>query len=39
MGKRPGIGQISAENYEKIIGTEAKRFIKKDDHIKWKDFQ
>jgi len=35
--KRPGIGQIKAENYESILGKRATREIGKDEHLSWKD--
>ena len=33
--KRPGTGDISAENLEKIIGKKAKSFIPKNTQLKW----
>ena len=36
--KRPGTGPISAENYDKVLGKIANRFIDADEHIKWQDF-
>lgn len=33
--KRPGIGEILAADYEKILGKKAKIDINKDVHIKW----
>lgn len=35
--KRPGIGQISAENYSLLLGKTSKVNIKKDMHLKWDD--
>lgn len=35
--KRPGTGEIPAENYDKIINKTAKNNIKSDVHIKWSD--
>jgi len=35
--KRPGSGEILAEDYEKVIGRMAKKDIKKDQHISWTD--
>jgi sialic acid synthase SpsE len=35
--KRPGIGQIKAENYESILGKRATRDIGKDEHLSWRD--
>lgn len=35
--KRPGIGQILAEEYESILGKTAKRDIENDEHLKWDD--
>ena len=37
--KRPGTGEISAENYDDIIGKISKRFIPKDTQLKWSDFE
>lgn len=33
--KRPGLGEISAKEYEHLIGKKAKCTIKKDEHIRW----
>lgn len=35
--KRPGTGEIKAENYEKVLGKRAKRDIPIDTQIKYKD--
>ena len=35
--KRPGTGQISAENYKRILGKKASVTIEKDTHLKWTD--
>lgn len=35
--KRPGTGEIKAENYEEVIGKKAKKDIPVDYHICWKD--
>lgn len=35
--KRPGTGEIKAENFEAILGKRAKGHIKKDTQLKWKD--
>ncbi len=37
--KRPGTGEISAEEYKKILGKKAKRDIMDDKHIKWRDIE
>tara|TARA_B100000886_G_scaffold322566_1_gene265669 strand:+ start:3064 stop:4113 length:1050 start_codon:yes stop_codon:yes gene_type:complete len=34
--KRPGTGEINAENYEKLIGKKAMGFIPKNTQLKWK---
>lgn len=33
--KRPGTGEIKAENYNKIVGKKSRKVIKKDTQIKW----
>lgn len=33
--KRPGVGQIKAENYESLIGCRATCDISKDSHLSW----
>ncbi|MFC4403537.1 N-acetylneuraminate synthase family protein [Gracilibacillus xinjiangensis] len=35
--KRPGIGEIKAENYESIIGRMVTRDLDKDEHLNWSD--
>ena len=35
--KRPGIGEISAENYNKILGKTAVQDIEMDCHVSWRD--
>jgi N-acetylneuraminate synthase len=35
--KRPGIGEIPAENYNLIIGKIAKRNLPNDTHLMWSD--
>jgi len=37
--KRPGIGQIKAENYESLLGKRAAREINIDEHLTWEDFK
>lgn len=37
--KRPGTGEILAEKYEDVIGKKAKRNIRKDTQISFKDFE
>ena len=37
--KRPGTGQISAEDFDDIIGKEAKNDIAIDSHLKWEDIK
>lgn len=36
--KRPGTGDIKAEDYEKVLGKTATRNIEKDKHLTWEDF-
>jgi sialic acid synthase SpsE len=33
--KRPGTGEIKAENYKNILGKKAKTAIMKNEQIKW----
>ena len=33
--KRPGTGEIKAENYNKILGKKSRKVIKRDTQIKW----
>lgn len=35
--KRPGTGEILAENFENILGKISKNDIKKDTHLRWDD--
>ena len=35
--KRPGIGQILAEDYYKVLGKKATRDIEQDEHLSWSD--
>lgn len=37
--KRPGVGEIKAENYYNIIGKKASRDICEDEHISWADVE
>ena len=37
--KRPGIGEITAENYEELIGKKAARDIGEDEHLAWTDIE
>ena len=37
--KRPGTGEISAENYNNIIGKTANKEITNDTHLTWKDIK
>ncbi len=37
--KRPGTGEIRAENFNDIIGKKAKKNIGKDVQLKWDDFE
>ncbi|MCT4583408.1 MAG: N-acetylneuraminate synthase [Peptostreptococcaceae bacterium] len=37
--KRPGTGEIKAENYENIIGKKVKRNIEIDQHLFWNDIE
>jgi N-acetylneuraminate synthase len=37
--KRPGIGEISAEKYDKVLGEIAARDIPNDHHLHWSDIQ
>ena len=37
--KRPGTGQIPAENFDEIIGKIAKNYIPTDSHLKWGDIK
>lgn len=37
--KRPGIGEIKAESFNDILGRNAHRFIKCDEHLNWIDIE
>ena len=37
--KRPGTGEIKAKDYKKILNKKAKKGIKKDTQIKWKNIE
>ena len=37
--KRPGTGEIKAEDYEGLIGKKAKLDIENDKHLNWSDFE
>ncbi len=37
--KRPGTGEILAENFDDILGKKAKIDIKNDEHLKWDSFE
>ncbi|MBI66158.1 MAG: polyhydroxyalkanoate biosynthesis repressor PhaR [Candidatus Marinimicrobia bacterium] len=37
--KRPGTGEILAEDYNKILGKKALRKIPHDTHLSWEDFE
>jgi len=37
--KRPGIGEIKAEEYEELIGKKATRDIGEDEHLSWADVE
>lgn len=37
--KRPGTGEILAEEFEKILGKKALRDLPKDTHLSWKDIK
>ncbi len=37
--KRPGVGEIKAENYYNIIGKKASRDVCEDEHISWADVE
>ncbi|WP_100332358.1 N-acetylneuraminate synthase [Bacillus xiapuensis] len=37
--KRPGIGEIKAEHYEKLIGKRIKKDILADEHLSWNDIE
>ncbi|WP_026570968.1 N-acetylneuraminate synthase [Virgibacillus senegalensis] len=35
--KRPGTGEIKAEDYNRLIGRKSARTIEKDEHLSWSD--
>lgn len=35
--KRPGTGEILAEDYKKVIGKKAKHALESDTHVRWRD--
>lgn len=37
--KRPGIGEIKAEQYEEVLGKKATHDIENDEHLSWDDVQ
>jgi len=37
--KRPGVGEIQAEEYESLFGKRATRAIDVDEHLTWKDLE
>lgn len=37
--KRPGTGQILAEKFNEVLGKNSKNFIKKDQHLKFVDYE
>ncbi|USK59571.1 N-acetylneuraminate synthase family protein [Peribacillus asahii] len=37
--KRPGIGEIKAEDYHKLLGKKLKKDIAKDEHLHWSDIE
>jgi len=37
--KRPGVGEIKAENFDDLIGKKATRDIGEDEHLAWTDFE
>ena len=37
--KRPGTGEILAENYDLIIGKKAKNNLNSDEHVRWDDVE
>ena len=37
--KRPGIGEIKAEDYENILGRKANSFIASGNHLSWSDIK
>lgn len=39
ISKRPGVGEVSSSDYEKIIGKKLNIDVKKDDYLKWKNLE
>ena len=37
--RRPGSGEISVDDFEKVIGLKANNFLKKNQQIKWGDLK
>jgi N-acetylneuraminate synthase len=37
--KRPGTGQVLAERFNEVLGKNSKNFIKKDQHLKFSDYE
>ncbi|WP_428909831.1 N-acetylneuraminate synthase [Niallia sp. Krafla_26] len=37
--KRPGIGEIKAENYHELLGEKAATDLSNDEHVSWKDVE
>jgi sialic acid synthase SpsE len=37
--KKPGIGEIAAEDFDQVIGKQATRDIGTDEHLSWKDIE
>ena len=37
--KRPGTGQIKAEDFNNVLGKTAKKNIKTGEHLNWNDFE
>ena len=37
--RRPGSGEISVDDFEKLIGLRTNRFIKKNMQLEWKFFE
>ena len=37
--KRPGTGQIKAEDFNNVLGKTSKKNIKTGEHLNWNDFE
>lgn len=37
--KRPGVGEIKAEDYHKILGKTIAKDVKEDEHVSWSDVE